>query len=157
MLHLNEIVGYLDDPSIERRVHALEHAGALETVQVGTDDLARRRLRLRGDHGSDVAIALPRGVELRDGAVLYLDEQRAIVLRTRPREWLRLRARDAESALQLGFLAGHLHWRVEFDGECLCVALDGDASACLARIEARLAPGAVEVLDGLPAGHAHAR
>lgn len=154
-MHLNEIVGYLDEPSIERRVHALEHAGAVETVQVGADDLARRRLRLRGDHGSDVAIALPRGAVLRDGAVLYLDEQRALVLRTRPREWLRLRARDAESALQLGFLAGHLHWRVEFDGDCLCVAPDGDASACMARIEARLAPGAVEVVREAPTGGAN--
>ena len=117
-------------------------------------DLPRRRLRLLGDRGTEVALALPRDLDLRDGAVLHLADDAAIVLRVRPRHWITLEPRDAEAALQLGFLAGHLHWRVAFDGARLRVAPAGTAEECLARIADRLPAGAVRRLDDVAAGPA---
>ena len=155
LLRLNGIVGHLDDPALERRVHALAHAGAVETVEVEAGDLPRRRLRLRSDRGTEVALALPRDLELRDGAVLHLADDAALVLRVRPRHWITLQPRDAEAALQLGFLAGHLHWRVAFDGARLRVAPEAGTEECMARIADRLPAGAVRLVGeetAAPAG-----
>ena len=57
--------------------------------------------------------------------------------------WLRLRPRDAASALELGYNAGNLHWRVRFDDGDLLVALEGPKEDYLARIEPLLAAGRV--------------
>ena len=152
MLRVVAIAGYLDDPETERRVHTLAHAGAVETAEIESQDLARRRLRLRGDRGTDIAVSLPRGASLRDGALLYLDAERAVLLRVRPAAWLELVPCDAAGALQLGFLAGHLHWRVEFCGMRLRVALDGPRADYLARIADRLPAGTVRVIEPHEAG-----
>lgn len=146
-IRIEGVVGTLDDPLLERRVHALEHAGRVEYVEVPAADLSRRRMRRRGDRGSDIAIALPRDAVLVDGCVLWLDDERALVLRVQPAEWLRLRPRDVDAALQLGFLAGHLHWRVRFDAGELLVAMDGPREGYLERVFARLPRHAVELLD----------
>ncbi|WP_414643743.1 hypothetical protein [Bradyrhizobium sp.] len=75
--------------------------------------------------GQELEIALPRHQRLFDGAVLLLDEIRAIVVRATSRRWLRLEPRSLSDAIELGYQVGKLHWRVRFEGEALLVAIEG--------------------------------
>lgn len=129
-------------------LHALAHADAVDEVTVAEEDLPRRRLRLVSRRGVEVALSLPRGAELVDGAVLRLDAEGALVVRTRAAGRLRLRPRDAGAALRLGFLAGHLHWVVELadgpDGGDLDVVLQAPVQEYLDRLPELLASGRVE-------------
>jgi urease accessory protein len=50
----------------------------VEFVGIAPVDLDRRRLLARTDGGEEVAIALPRDQKLYDGAVLVLDDHRAV-------------------------------------------------------------------------------
>ena len=144
MLRLHGIVGRAGDPELHGLLHALEHAGALERVTMEEADLGRRRIRLTSDKGTDCAISVDRADDLCDGAVLLLEPARAIVLRVGAAKIWRLRARDAEAALQLGWHAGNLHWRVRFDGETLLVLLDGPLADYRARVAPLLAAGLIE-------------
>ncbi len=147
MLRVENLVGARTDPGLHEQLHHLEHHGAVEVVKVATVDLDRRRLLARTEKGEEVAITLPRDQKLFDGAVLLLDESRAIVVRAGEQRWLRLSPHSASDALELGYHAGNLHWRVRFDGDDLLVSLDGPAATYVARIEPMIDGGRVAVSE----------
>jgi urease accessory protein len=147
MLRVETVLGSRSDPAMHEAIHHLEHHHAVEFVTVAVGDLDRRRLMARTDKGEEVAITLPRDQKLHDGAVLVLDQHRAVIVRAGEQRWLRFSARSASDALELGYHAGNLHWRVRFDGEDLLVAQDGPASAYAARIDTLVSGGRVEMTE----------
>ena len=149
MLRLHGIIGNKDDSALHDRLHKLEHAGAVEHVFIDETELGRRRFRLDTDRGTDCAISLDRNEDLVNGAVLLLEPNRAIIVRM-GKAWVwRLRARDQEAALQLGWNAGNLHWRVRFEAADLLVLLDGPVEDYRARIQPLLSAGLVDEIDAL--------
>jgi urease accessory protein len=144
---IEEIVGHELESHIAHALHELRHGHRVEYVHLDPADLDRSRLRVTSDAGVDYAIALPRDKRLVDGAVLLLDDSTALVVRAgQPREMV-LHATDAASALRLGFLAGHLHWKATMTGATMTVRLEGPESDYRARIVDLLAAGGVEQID----------
>ncbi len=150
MLKLETIVGSRLDREIAERLHDLDHRGAVEVLLLETQDATRKRLRLTTGHGTECAIALPREMTLFDGAVLLLEERRAIVVRLNEQRWLRLAPQSPDAALELGYHAGNLHWRVRFDDDVLLVAIEGPVERYKDRIAPLLDSGRV-VADVEPA------
>jgi urease accessory protein len=147
VLQLTRILGLAADHAIAERLHALAHAGAVEEIVLDRQDMARHRLRARTDRGTECAIALPRAERLENGAVLLLDEARAIVVRMAEEAWLKLVPCDAAAALELGYFCGNMHWRVRFDGPLIAIALEGPAEAYLDRLAHLFAAGRVRRAD----------
>jgi urease accessory protein len=146
MLRLTRIIGHASDPELVERLHALSHKGRVEYLELSRDDTHRHRLRKETDKGTDCAVALDRAAQLDDGAILLLDDLRAVVVRMEESRWLRLQPKDTTTAVELGFLCGNLHWRVRFDGPVMAVALDGPEEDYLARLAPFLEKGRVERL-----------
>ena len=152
-LRIHRVIGNARDTELAERLHRLEHEGRIEYLRLARDDVYRRRLRGRTDRETECLIALPRDQALSDGAVLALDAQRAIVVRLHVERWLTLSPRNESSALELGYFAGNLHWRVRFAGPRLMIALEGPREDYLARLEPLLRDGrATEVEDDAAAG-----
>ena len=147
MLQLTKILGYAAEPDLAHKLHHVGHHGGIEYLQVPPQDVGRRRLRITGDKGTDCAIALARDERLGDGAVLLLEHDHAIVVRLGEQAWLRLRPADAAAAVELGYNAGNLHWKVRFDGVDLLVARDGPVELYTARLQPLLGGGRVAVVD----------
>jgi urease accessory protein len=143
MLRLEHIIGLASEPEFAELLHRLDHEGVVEYLTLTQADTQRHRLRVLTDRGTECAIALPRTAHLSNGAVLLLEEHRAVVVRMQETQWLRLQARDAQAALQLGYFAGNMHWKVEFDGTTLRVALQGPAEGYLERLAPLLQDGRV--------------
>ena len=136
MLLIERVLGSRLEPALSEQIHHLEHSDAVDLLTVPAADVARRRLRATTRKGTDIAIALPRDQQLFDGAVLLLEPQRAIVVRVAEQRWLRLQPRAIADAVELGFHAGNLHWRVRFEGESLLVALEAPINDYLTRLGA---------------------
>jgi urease accessory protein len=143
VLRIDGILGFASDPTIAERLHAVAHAGRIEHVVLERADTLRHRLRVMTDRGTECAIALPRDQRLGDGAVLLLEPARAVVVRMADERWLALRPRDAAAALELGYHAGNLHWRVRFRQGALEIALEGPEEGYVERLAAFLADGRV--------------
>ena len=135
MLRIDRIVGDRADPVMHERLHKLEHHGTVEIVKLPVTDLDRHRLRARTDGGEEVAITLPRDVHLFDGAVLHIDDTRAIVVRAGEQRWMRLTPSSIADANELGYHVGNFHWRVRFEGNDILVALDGPTDTYVSRIQ----------------------
>ena len=143
MLRLHGIVGQQGDAEVASLLHDLEHRGGIELLFVPPADSGRKRFRLSTDRGTDCAVSLDRDEDLIDGAVLFIDTERAIIARFGQQQIWRLRPRDQAVALKLGWNSGNLHWRVRFDGDVLEVLLDRPLHEYRARILPLLACGDV--------------
>jgi urease accessory protein len=124
-------------------LHRLEHRDAVDTLVIESAGIQRRRFRATTSRGADVALALSRDQSLYDGAVLVLEENEALVVRVTTPRWLRFVPCSAAAAIELGYSAGNLHWRVRFDGEALLVAMEGSADSYRARLEGLIDAGKV--------------
>lgn len=144
MLKIDRIVGMASEPSLAESLHRLEHADAVEYVTLSEMDTQRHRLRVLTDRGTECAITLPRTQHLSDGAVLHLDRTRAVVVRMAEQRWLVLEPADAAAAVELGYFAGNMHWKVEFDHGRLRIALQGPVESYLERLAHFLSSGRVK-------------
>jgi urease accessory protein len=135
MLRIDHVVGSRLEDAFSEEIHRLEHRGAVDEVNIPMADLARRRLLAVTRAGEELAIALPPHQKLFDGAILLIDGERAIVVRAATGRWMRLEPRSISDAIELGYQAGDLHWRVRFQGEALVVALEGRPEDYTARLE----------------------
>ena len=147
LVRLSTIVGNATELEISQALHDLGHRDCIEYLVLDPGDMARRRLRTRTDRGTECAIALPREQRLANGSVLELNAERAIVVQLDELPTLLLTASDRSVALRLGFLAGHLHWRVEFEGERMRVSMDGPRETYLTRLAEHLDEGSYHVAD----------
>jgi len=147
VLHLNRIVGNSSSSELAETLHRLSHDGQLEEIQLSAADTARKRLRVMTDKGTDCAIALNRDANLENGSVLLLEDRRAIVVRMLETKWLRIAPTDATAALELGYFAGNLHWRVRFNGALLEIALEGPEQNYLDRLANHFESGRARRVD----------
>lgn len=129
-----KVIGTLSQAEIAERIHDLSHAGQVEILKIDRENTLRRRLRGTTDKGTDIIVALDRSEQLSDGAVLSLDPARAVVVRMSEERWLRIEPRDADAALEAGYFAGNLHWRVRFQPGAILIAMEGPAEHYLARL-----------------------
>ncbi|MGX5773736.1 urease accessory protein UreE [Methylorubrum zatmanii] len=140
---IQRVLGSRRDAGLAEQLHHLDHHGTVDILRVSSADVARRRLRATTQGGEEIALALPRDQALFDGAVLVLEDHHAIVARVGSERWLRLVPAGAADALELGYHAGNLHWRVRFDEGALLVALEGPAQDYLVRLGALVTEGRV--------------
>jgi len=147
MLKIDHIVGMATDTDVAEALHRLEHAGAVEYVTLSEMDTQRHHLRAITDRGTECAVRLPRTQHLSDGAVLFLDETRAVLVRMAEKKWLVLEAADAARALEVGYFAGNMHWKVDFDGPRLRIALQGPVETYLDRLAHLMADGRVKRVE----------
>ncbi len=145
MVLVTNIVGFVSDEAFADTIHELGHAGRIEYLSIPPEEVSRRRFRLDTDKGTNCAIALSRDLQLADGAIVKLDHEGAIVVRLGERQWLALAPRDTPAALELGYFAGNLHWKVRFDGGLILIALEGPRQTYFDRLELLLADGKVRV------------
>jgi urease accessory protein len=146
-LLLERVIGLASEPHVARDLHRIEHQAGVEYISLSVEDTQRHRLRVKTDRGTDCAIALSRDQHLQDGAVLLLERDRAVVVRMQNAAWLQLKPRDIAAALELGYFAGNMHWKVEFDQERLRVAVQSGTLFYLDRLAAFFRDGRVECVD----------
>ena len=148
MIICEDIKGNETDPHVARRLHDIEHKGQLHTLILAAEDMQRHRIRGTTEQGLECAIALPRDMSLKDGAVVHMGEDLAIVVRARPTRWITLRPQTIAAALELGYVAGNMHWKVRFAGECLSVAQWGTEADILNRVKHLMDTGQVTAEAG---------
>ena len=166
MLIVREILGKLDEPRFaERRV---------ERLPVDWAQAAKRRLRRDTDSGTDVAVDLPLGAYLADGAVLHDDGKRVVAVARTPEPALVVRfdaglppAALVEGAARLGHAFGNQHVPLEVDGSTVRAPLTTSEAVALATVDALGLEGAAVTIEpavlgaaaplAAPHGHHHDR
>jgi len=141
-----------------------------DPVAVTHADASKRRLRLTSVDGTDVALDLPRGSYLHEGAVLDDDGERILVVERSPEEALVVRfspalGRDelAEAAARIGHAFGNQHVPVDVEDGVIRVPITTSAELAadtvrglhLHGVEIEVAP--VKLGRRGPLAHGHGR
>ena len=147
MQTLTYIVGNCSDPQIASRIDELTNHGRVEYLLLSREDTLRRRLRVSTDKGTDCAVALSRSSKLVNGSVLYLTENKAIIVQMVEEEWLNIKPADIANALKIGYFVGNLHWQVKFDNHTIKISQESERSIYLNRLKPFIDSKAVEILD----------
>lgn len=134
-LVVREIIGTADEPRFALR--------NVERLVVDAAEAGRPRLRRQTDHGTDVAIDLPRGSYLRDGAVLDDDGTRIVVVDRKREEVAVVRLPQALSrdeltaaAVRVGHVAGNQHVPLEVEAGEIRIPVTTSRDVLLAILEA---------------------
>lgn len=134
MLRATRILGHRDDPAFAGR--------ALDAVQIGWADAVRRRLRCETTGGLDIAIDVPRGTFLADGAVIADDGARVVVVERARAPVLLVHldpsstaAEQVRAAALVGHAFGNQHAPIEVIGGQIRVPLTTSASIATATVE----------------------
>ncbi len=125
-------------------LHDLSHKDKVEYIILDHANLKRRRFRTTTDKGTDCAITLTRTEFLTNGAVLIANSEQAIVVKMAEDEWLSLQPYDLATAIELGYFAGNMHWRVKFEKQHLKIALENPIQNYLERLQVFFESGRVE-------------
>lgn len=116
---------------------AAEVDETLPTLELPFDLRSRSRLRARLSTGEEVALVLPRGTVLRDGALLAGDGLRVRV-RAAPEDLLEVRAPAGGSLARLAYHLGNRHVPVEVGADRLWLGHDHVLAEMLAGLQAGL-------------------
>lgn len=131
MRRIDGVVGNRhEDPELEERIAAHERAGTLERVVLEATERKKSRLRVETDAGTDLGILVDRP-ELREGDVLFVEDDRAAVVTFESREAYVIElpepSRDAmAAAVELGHRIGNQHWDVAVEGGRVYVPVEAD-------------------------------
>jgi urease accessory protein len=142
----------------------------IERLRVDSADAAKRILRRTTDAGSDMAIALPRGSYLADGAVLADDGKRIVVVERLPEAAMVVsfsptlsRAQLLDAAVRIGHAFGNQHVPLEIEGDKIHIPVTTSAEVVrqtiarlgLSGVSTALASVPLARRHPLPIGHAH--
>ena len=127
----------------------------VERIVLVSADLARHRQRVRTDAGREVGISLPHGSVLRDGDVLHLDRDLAIVVEQAPEDILRLLPRSPQEFGLMGYQVGNLHRAAMVDARGIAVLYDKAIEAVAQRFHVPVERVREKFLPGHTAGHHH--
>jgi urease accessory protein len=95
----------------------------LERIPIASDDLAKRVLRLTCAT-FDIGLRLGLDAHVRDGDVVYADDERAVALCVAADDVLVCRPVSVAQALAVAHAIGNRHWPMQVDGDALVMRDD---------------------------------
>jgi urease accessory protein len=131
-------------------------AVAVDRVRLDADDRHRRRIRFKGEQGTDFLLDLDEAVALRDGDGIVLDDGATVLVAGVAEPLLELRARTPLDMVRLAWYLGNRHTGVQIDGDRIFIRHDHVLEqmarllgASVAKVEAPFDP------EAAPSQHEH--
>lgn len=103
----------------------------MERIFLRSDDLVKRILRVKTDHGNEIGIRLKRSKELIDGDILYADERNLIVVSVIADDVLTIRPKSIQQMGEIAHQLGNRHLPAQFEANEMIVQYDYLVAALL--------------------------
>jgi len=127
----------------------------VERVILTSADLAKHRQRVKTDAGREIGISLPHGATLKDGDVLHIDAEVAIVVEQAEEDLLRLLPRTPEEFGLMGYQVGNLHRAAMIDPHGIAVLYDKAIEALADRFHVSFLRAQGKFRPAQNHGHSH--
>lgn len=104
---------------------------AVDELELTTEERERAHLRARSRGNRELIISLPRGEELHDGDVVYLEDKVAVVVVVAPEDLLEVRPRTTREWALAAYQLGNLHRPARFLGDAILTPYDPSSGEVL--------------------------
>lgn len=105
--------------------------GTVDELELTADDRERPHRRLRSKGNRELIISLPRGQELHDGDVVYVDNGVAVVVVAAPEDVLEVSPRTTREWALAAYQLGNLHRPARFLADAIVTPYDGSTQEVL--------------------------
>ena len=113
----NEIVGNINEiPSLEG-VH-------VEKIYLNSEDLLKRILRVTSDHNREYGISLEKGGNLKDGDLVYNENNKLIVVKVNSEDVLIIKPNNMHEMGVIAHELGNRHLQAQFEDGKMIVQYD---------------------------------
>lgn len=116
---IEEIIGNLSD--FDEKEVAKRH---IEKVNMHSDDLVKRIIRLKTDHDREIGIRLKTPRDLMAGDILYMDDNNMIVINVLSDDVLVIKPKDIEQMGVVAHALGNRHLPAKFEGSEMLIQYD---------------------------------
>jgi len=107
----------------------------IDYLEISPEDAKRRRFRSKTSSGIALNISISRDAELLENSVLHETDDLVILVRIKSPSRLVLQPHTTFAGLQLGFLAGHLHWKAAIGEQAIRVEMGTDLAEYQDRLD----------------------
>jgi urease accessory protein len=154
----NEVIGNIyDGQSIKEKYAGMLERGLVSFLQVSRREAELGRLRKKTDAGEDITIDLPRGSVLREGDVIWLDQDKMVVVQVETEEIMVVYIRpegsieeQIETAVRVGHALGNQHHPISIDRRIVNIPVETSREVLaaflshIAKIDVRFEEGRFE-------------
>ncbi|WP_300360904.1 urease accessory protein UreE [Fusobacterium sp.] len=104
--------------------HHDEHHIHIERIYLESDELLKRVLRVKTDHGNEYGISLPKGSEMKDGDILFNDGHNMIIVSVKEDDVLVITPRDINEMGEVAHNLGNKHLPVQIEEGKIIIQYD---------------------------------
>jgi urease accessory protein len=135
LITINSVIGNVDkDKKLREEYQVFCRKGMCEKIVVSRLESQRVRMRKSTDKGTDVGLVLAQGMVLKKGDVVYLTEEKMIVVEIEPETVAVLSFKSDDSrdhdmfglGVKIGHSLGNLHRPIKVVGETIYVPIQAD-------------------------------
>jgi urease accessory protein len=124
LITIETIIGNVKkDQGLKEKYEEASRRKIFETIKISRLESQKTRMRKRSDKGTDIALTLPHGTQLRHGDVIMQTEEKMIVIEIEPENVAMIEIKDniheseddhhhhdiVEIATRIGHMIGNLH------------------------------------------------
>ena len=134
MITIDRLVGNIgQDHNLREKYEDLCRRELCETVRITRLESRRVRMRKTSDKGTDVALTLPNGSQLRHGDILLLEPHKMIVIELEPENVAMIEIKNnihqddiIEVPARVGHTIGNLHRPIKLEGNKIYFPIQAD-------------------------------
>ena len=135
MITIDKVVGNIKkDQKLREKYDDFCSRNLRETVKITRSESSRVRMRKVSDKGTDVALILPQGAQLRDGDIIILEPDKLIIIEIEPENVAMVEIEKnieqdhiTEVLVTVGHTIGNLHRPIKLEGNKIYFPIQADA------------------------------
>ena len=113
----NKILGNINSLENLEKYH-------IETIYVDSEDLLKRILRVTSDHKREYGISLENGERIKDGDLLFNEDNKLIVVRTKSEDVLVIKPKSMNEMGEIAHKLGNRHLQAQFSNGEMIIQYD---------------------------------
>ena len=134
MITVDSVLGNINhDKKLKEKYDEMTARKVCETIKISRLESQRVRMRKISDKGTDVALTLPPGTQLRHGDVIIITENKMVVVGIEPEDVIMVEIRDniheddiVEVPVKVGHTIGNLHRPIRLEGNKIYFPIQAD-------------------------------
>jgi urease accessory protein len=145
LITINSIIGNINkDKGLRQKYEEASRRKIYETIKISRSESQKTRMRKSSDKGTDIALTLPHGLQLRHGDVVMLTEDKMIVIEIEPENVAMIEIKDnihedaddghhnnhhhiVEIATRVGHMIGNLHRPIRLERNTVYFPIQADS------------------------------
>ena len=113
----NEIMGNINEINNLNEHH-------IERINLNSEDMLKRILRVKSDHNREYGITLENGDNLKDGDILYKNDNNLIVVKVNSEDVLVIKPKTLTEMGVIAHALGNRHLQAQFENDQMIIQYD---------------------------------